>query len=213
MKEEQQLEVLYGMVQKSLKELEATRAQLAQQSKANAKSVAAIEAMAPQLEKAVSHATAGTMRIGFETLSQGLARRMMDAGQETAEALEASSRAARQVIAELNSTQAGIQRDWWQVVLIWSLIGGFSALAISLSVTWWLRAEIDVLGQRKLFLAEQIAQMEETAKRWEGEGSKAELTTCKKEGARPRLCVRVDEKAGRFGGQGDGKEYRVIWGY
>lgn len=213
MKEEQQLEVLYGMVQKSLEGLKATSAHLAQQSKANAKSVAAIEAMAPQLEKAVSQATASTMRVGFETLSQGLARRVTDAGQQTAKALDASSREARQVIAALNSTQAGIRRDLWRGALIWTFIGGFGVLAMGYLMTWWLRAEIDSLGQQKLSLQAEIAQMQETAQQWKAKAGKAELTNCQAMDGRQRLCVRVNEEAGRFSGKGEEKTYRVIWGY
>ncbi len=63
-----------------------------------------------------------------------------------------------------------------------------------------------------LWLAAEIAQMRETAQQWEKKAGKPELTTCKKEGDRARLCVRVDEKAGRFGEQGDVKANRVILG-
>ena len=84
------------------------------------------------------------------------------------------------------------------------------ALFLGYLMTWWLRAEIDSLGQQKLMLAAEISQMEKTAQQLEGKGGKGEVTKC---GARERLCVRVDEKAGGFGEKGEGKVYRVIWGY
>jgi len=212
MKEEQQLEVLYGMVQKSLESLEEVSAQIAEQTAANTKSVETVQSMAPVLQNLTSHETATTMRSGFEILSKGVVKTVTAAGQESAAKIQASSDEAKVVIKELKTAQAGIRRDWWFIALLTTLFGATGVLVAGILMTWWMRADIDSMREERRSIAVDIAALKETAAQWEAKLGRAEVTTCRTVEGRQRLCVRIDEEAGSFGGK-DEKTYRVIWGY
>ncbi len=122
--------------------LKATSDQLVQQFRSNASTVKAIELLAPRLDRAVGQASASATRLEFEALSQGVTQQVTQAAQQSpaavyqaVNALEACSREAKQVIEAMKSTQAGLRRDGWSFVLVWTVVGGVGALLLGYLMT------------------------------------------------------------------------------
>jgi hypothetical protein len=98
----------------------------------------------------------------------------------------------------------------------WRLLGWSVAAVSALGLLWWLASSavlwwdagaIGTMQVRKAQLEADVAALQATHDDWVQAGMLGKLTYCDP-GNRP--CIRVDERAGSFGDQGD---YRVIEGY
>mgnify|MGYP003675207995 CR=1 FL=1 len=212
MKEEQQLEVLYGMVQKSLERLDeaSERSELAAREQSAAG--IALRELASKLQHTVKETTQGSIALGVDKLSGQVAQSVGEAGEKTAASLAESDQAARIAVRELNAATRSFRRSWWRITLGATMLGISGVMVAGYLMSWWMRADIESMQAERRSLAADIASLKKTSAQWEAKLGKAEVTTCKSLDDRQHLCVRVDEEAGGFSGK-DEKTYRVIWGY
>jgi hypothetical protein len=86
---------------------------------------------------------------------------------------------------------------------LWSAAIAVFAAAVPLALSWWLTpsaAELDALRVTRAQLTANLAQLS-------AEGGRVQLRHC---GSSPRLCVRVERTAPRYG---EGGEYAIVKGY
>jgi uncharacterized protein involved in exopolysaccharide biosynthesis len=86
---------------------------------------------------------------------------------------------------------------------LWSAAIAACAAAVPLALSWWLTpsaAELDALRASRAELRANLAQLS-------AQGGRVQLRHC---GDIPRLCVRVERAAPRYG---EGGEYAIVKGY
>lgn len=94
----------------------------------------------------------------------------------------------------------------------WKLAAGWAVSLLVVFGSAWVmsarqRSQIDELDQQRALLANQIAAAQTNLAELERRGGKVKLERC---GDAGRLCVRVDDRPGRFGQH---NEYAVLSGY
>lgn len=104
--------------------------------------------------------------------------------------LDRSTRALGDLATQLQSSGTSFLHYWHRVAL---LILISSALAASLTAAWSVRNYKEALR-----LSAQAAAMQTTVAKLEKAGGAALIKPCVDPSGRQRLCVRVDESAGRF---------------
>lgn len=86
---------------------------------------------------------------------------------------------------------------------VWSAAIGLSAAAVPLALSWWLTPSAAELGALRATRAELTANLAQLT----AQGGRVQLRHC---GDRPRLCVRIERGAPRYG---EGGEYAIVKGY
>jgi hypothetical protein len=77
------------------------------------------------------------------------------------------------------------------------------------TLVWWERFQIDSLSEQRAALIEEVNRLQATAKTWRQKAGRANLNDCG-----GRLCVEVDETAGRWTVKDDpSRPLAVIKGY
>jgi hypothetical protein len=66
-------------------------------------------------------------------------------------------------------------------------------VATAKGLVWWETFQINSLLRQRAELTEEVSRLEATAEKWSKKAGRATLTTCG-----GRLCVEVDENAGRW---------------
>ena len=142
-------------------------------------------------------------------------------GRAASIGVEAVQAAARPLLGRLDQVADGAaqaEAALRRVVLwaSWRLLGWGVAAIAALVLLWWLASsavlwwDAGVIGRaqlQKAHLEAEIANLKASQDEWQKAGMLGKLAHCDP-GYRP--CIRVDERAGGFGDQGD---YRVILGY
>lgn len=101
--------------------------------------------------------------------------------------------------------------SWRWAALIGALgVGVIASIVLAAkTLVWWERFQIDSLSEQRAALTEEISRLEATAKNWSKKAGRANLTTCN-----GRLCVEVDERAGRWTVNNDqSRPFAIIKGY
>jgi hypothetical protein len=80
------------------------------------------------------------------------------------------------------------------------------AIVVTLLAVWWYVPPLSEITDRRAERDQLEASIAELTKR----GAKIDLSTC---GDKKRLCVSIDEKAGRFGDPKRGELYMIAKGY
>jgi hypothetical protein len=80
------------------------------------------------------------------------------------------------------------------------------AIAVTLTVVWWYVPPLAEITARRAERDQLEASIDDLSKR----GARISLSTC---GDRKRLCVAIDEAAGRFGDPKRAEAYRIAKGY
>ncbi len=100
----------------------------------------------------------------------------------------------------------------------WRLLGWIVAVGaatvllgrlMSSGVLWWNTSAIGAAQQRKAELQAEVAEMQANYDGWVKAGMRAKLERC---GPKARLCIRVDEGAGVFGGKRLVMAALLAWG-
>jgi hypothetical protein len=115
------------------------------------------------------------------------------------EALQPEIYKARHAIGELQSVSL------WRSTLQHAVVA-LSAIAVTLLAVWWYVPPLSEINDRRAERDQLEASIADLTKR----GAKIDLSTC---GTQKRLCVSIDEKAGRFGDQKVGEFYVIPKGY
>ena len=98
----------------------------------------------------------------------------------------------------------------------WAALLGFLSAGIILAIVLvtntlvgWERLQVDSLLEQRAALTEEVRRLEATAKTWHQKAGRANLTTCG-----GRLCVEIDETAGRWTMKDDSsRPLAIIKGY
>ena len=130
-----------------------------------------------------------------QTISQSihasLQQQSSSAGQPVlSQRLDRSTRALGDLATQLQSSGTSFLHYWHRVALM-ILIS--SALAAALTAAWTVRNYREALR-----LSAQAAAMQLTVAQLRNAGGSAQVKPCVDSAGRQRLCVRVDENAGRF---------------
>lgn len=100
----------------------------------------------------------------------------------------------------------------WRWAALLGCLGAGLILGIVLAakaLVWWESMQVSSLLEQRAALTEEISRLEATAKNWSKKAGRANLTTCNS-----RLCVEVDERAGRWTLANDpSRPLAVIKGY
>lgn len=207
----EKLETLFGLSEEILRQLNQATAYFEEQSRANVASLDAARSLAAHLNEAMSGAVVRAVREQAPEQTERLSQVLTEAGEQIAQRQEQASQAVRGATRQMDEATENFKSQWWRAALGASVIG-LSALMIGgWSWSQWLRYETNGLIEQRAELAAQIEQMQANVKVWEKKAGKVKPEYCRDgEHGRPRLCVRVDQSAGRFGRD---SSYAVIWGY
>lgn len=195
------------------------------------------QAIAAQLEQ-LQQQTAALAQAAATVTSA--ARQVLDALQEAAEAAisdavrDSLGHAAKTALGVLEGVSRPVMAHWsamtadaqaaddqlrravawfswrWAVVLV--LLGMGIILGIVLAaktLVWWERLQVDNLLEQRAALTEEVRDLQATAKIWRQKAGRARLNDCG-----GRLCVEIDEKAGRWTvGNDQSRPLAIIKGY
>ena len=84
----------------------------------------------------------------------------------------------------------------WRWAALLGFLGAGVVLAVVLvtnTLVGWERFQVDSLSEQRAALTDEVHRLEATAKTWHQKAGRANLTTCG-----GRLCVEIDEAAGRW---------------
>lgn len=129
---------------------------------------------------------------------QAHAEKLQNRAQETFAALPL---AVEQAENKIRST--GLQGALFVLAM-----GGVVA-AVAVAGIWWGTSS---LRDEAAGLRAEVAALEAQANEFSKKAGKAVLSTCEEKG-KGRLCIRVDERAGRYGDTQNGELFMVIHGY
>lgn len=119
---------------------------------------------------------------------------------------------ASEAISGLQDVTVAIDKELRSRGLFWAICGAVILLVVGIlvfiGVRWAALWTLADLRQETAHLREEVALLEEQARDFKSRAGKAVLSTC--EG---RICIRVDERYGRFGRSDQGELYMVIHGY
>ena len=98
----------------------------------------------------------------------------------------------------------------------WAALLGFLSAGIILAIVLvtntlvgWERLQVDSLSEQRAALTEEVSRLEATAKTWRRKAGRASLNDCG-----GRLCVEIDETAGRWTVKDDpSRPLAIIKGY
>ena len=163
--------------------------------------------------KAVGEGAAAAVRFEVQYSLSG-------AAATTTRALEVSTRPLLEklggVLEGAEQAQAALRRLvlWASWRLLGWVVGAVVGLVLlgwlaSAAVLWWDTGAIEAAQLEKMRLQTEVAELRASYDGWVKAGMLGKLTTC---GAQASPCMRVDESAGGFEGQGH-TDYRVIQGY
>lgn len=207
----ERLETLFGLAEEILSQLNQATEYFEEQSRANVASLDAARSLSAHLQDVMSGAVIRAVRDQAPAQTERLVQALTEAGERIAQRQEQASHAARGATHQLEEATARFRSQWWRAALGASVVGLCVLMLGGWSWSQWLRYETHGLLEQRAELAAQVEQMQVNAKAWEKKAGKAKLEHCRDgEHGRPRLCVRVDESAGRFGRD---SSYAVIWGY
>ena len=100
----------------------------------------------------------------------------------------------------------------WRWAAMLGLLGAGVILAIVLvtnTLVGWERLQVDSLSEQRAALTDEVRRLEATAKTWRQKAGRANLTSCG-----GRLCVEIDETAGRWTMKDDSsRPLAIIKGY
>lgn len=187
--------------------------QLKRQTEALAQAVANVNTAADNaviaLEEAAGAAIDRSIR---DSLSQA-AKTALSALQGVSEPVMAqwSAMTEEAKAAETRLRRAVSWFSWRWAALIGALgVGVIAGIVLAAkTLVWWEHFQIDSLSEQRAALTEEISRLEATAKNWSKKAGRANLTTCD-----GRLCVEVDERAGRWTvGNDQSRPLAVIKGY
>lgn len=95
---------------------------------------------------------------------------------------------------------------------MFGFLGAGIILAIVLvtnTLVGWERLQVDSLSEQRVALTDEVRRLQATAKTWRQKAGRANLTDCG-----GRLCVEVDETAGRWTvGNDPSRPLAIIKGY
>lgn len=146
--------------------------------------------------------------------AQGAITAIYRAGDQLKQDMSGAAKIAVQVaLKELNAdiekasrVLADLQRfSLWRASLQ-HLVVAVVAMAITLLAVWWYVPPLSEIAVRRAEIERDEASIEDLNKR----GAKISLSVC---GDKKRLCVAVDEAAGRFGNAKLGERYMIPKGY
>jgi hypothetical protein len=190
-----------GNVQAALDGLAAERAALQQERQALARGVEAMrQGASVAVRLAVQESLAGAC------------------GTIAAQA-EAATKPVLAQLAGVVATAGQAETAMRRVVLwaSWRLLGWVIAGIAALSVLWWLAgaavlwwdaSAIRSAQAEKVHLEAEVAALQANYDDWVQKGMLGKLERC---GPKDRPCIRVDERAGSFGNEG--QDYQIIYGY
>ena len=195
-------------VQVALEGLAAERVALRQERNALAHQVRDLQtAMQATVQRAVASSMAGVAADGAAAM-QTAAKPLLDRVAGAAESAGQAEAALRRVVSWAS----------WRLLGRGTVVVGVLALLLwgaHWSVWWWASRDITVLETQKALLGTEIAglqtrltELEASRAALEKAGALAKIAQCP--GNRP--CIRVNEAAGRFEGNGH-NDYRIIQGY
>ncbi len=104
--------------------------------------------------------------------------------------LDRSTRALGDLATQLQSSGASFLHYWHRVAVV---ILVSSALASALTAAWGIKNYREALR-----LSKQASSLQQTVIQLEKAGGKAQVKPCVDPAGRQRLCIRVDESAGKF---------------
>ena len=100
----------------------------------------------------------------------------------------------------------------WRWAALLGFLGAGVILAIVLvtnTLVGWERLQVDSLSEQRAALTDEVRRLQATAKTWRQKAGRANLTDCG-----GRLCVEVDETAGRWTvGNDPSRPLAIIKGY
>jgi hypothetical protein len=142
------------------------------------------------------------LKAGGESLQRVVKSAASEATREALKALQTDIDHARSVVADLQ--RLSLWRAAWQHVWV-----ALVAIAITVLAVWWYVPSVSEMTALRSERAQLQASIEDLTAR----GGRIKLNTCGNSGERKRLCVLVDQTAGRFGSVQSGEIYMIAKGY
>ena len=136
------------------------------------------------------------------TLQRDVKSAAASAVQDALKALQGDIESARRVVVDLQGLS--LWRAAWQHVMV-----ALVAILITLLAVWWY---VPSVSEMSAFRAERD-QLQASIADLTQRGGRIKLNSCGNSGDRKRLCVLVDQTAGRFGNAQSGEIYMVAKGY
>src|SRR5512144_206909 len=171
--------------------------QLKQQTEALAQAVANVNAAADDAVIALEDAAGAAINRSIQDSLGQAAKTALAALQGVSEPVMAKWSAMTE---EAKAAEAQLRRaiswfSWRWIALIGALgVGIIAGIVLAAKgLVWWEEFLINSLLRQRAELTEEVSRLEATADKWSKKGGRANLTPCN-----GRLCVEVDESAGRW---------------
>jgi hypothetical protein len=142
------------------------------------------------------------LKAGGESLRREVRSAASEATREAVKALQTQIDQAQRVVLDLQ--RLSLMRAAWQHVWV-----ALVAIGITVLVVWWYVPSVSEMAALRAERDQLQASIEDLTAR----GGRIKLNTCGDSGERKRLCVLVDQSAGRFGNTQSGEIYMIAKGY